>query len=360
MGSVGETDVTAKAAGVWSLSAGRLIITEPDGAATILVPTESVLLLAVDLPLRNAAKRRQALPFAVEDRIADPVDRVHLALGASVGPDRYLVGVVRHEVMAEWIALAEAEGLGTAALVPDALMLPQPEAGSWAVDLRGGRALVRSGDGAGFALPESMLRPAWDAAGRPPVHAYGDALPADMTLSSDPAGPGRLAAALAGLQLNLRQGDYAAHRAASNTLRRIGWIVALAAVAHTGIAVADTVMLRVIADRRAEDTRKLIETRAPGIPLTGDIASTAVALLPVGAAPAPQVFMPLFNRVSAALGTVGAITAQKIEFQGNTLTLDLDPQPGLAARVRQAMSDAKIRADVVESPTGIRIAASAQ
>lgn len=343
---------------MWSLSAGRLIINEPGGAATILVPTESVLLLAVDLPLRSASKRRQALPFAVEDRIADPVERVHLALGASTGPDRYLVGVVRHEVMAEWIGLAEAQGLVTASLVPDALMLPQPEEGNWAVDLRAGRALVRSGDGAGFAVPQAMLRAAWEAAGRPPVHSYGESLPAEMTLSATPTVPNRLDAALAALQLNLRQGDYAGRRGSSNTLRRIGWIVGIAALAHTGIAVADTVMLRVIADRRAEDTRRLVATMAPGVPVTGDIAATAANLLPVGGGGAPQTFLPLLNRVSSALGPLGAINAQKIEFQGTTLTLDIDSQPGLADRIRAAMASARINANVVESPQGIRITAS--
>ena len=100
--------VEARAGGVWTLSGERLIIAEPGGPATVLVPSESVLLLAVDLPLASRAKRLAALPFAIEDRIADPLDAVHIALGAEIAPQRYLVAVVRHTLMLRWIELADA------------------------------------------------------------------------------------------------------------------------------------------------------------------------------------------------------------------------------------------------------------
>jgi len=359
MRSVDESDVTARAAGVWSLSGGRLIINEPDGPATILVPTESVLLLAVDLPLSSRAKRLEALPFAIEDRIADSVDAVHLAIGAEIAPKRYLVGVVRHDVMASWVEAADAAGLGHAAIVPDALALPVPVEGAWSVDLAGNRAVVRAGDGTGFALNAAMLRPAWEAAGKPPATAYGAPLPAEMMLEGAALEPEALARRLAGPALDLRQGAYARRRGASNTLRRIGWIVALGAAAHTGIALADTVMLRVIADRRAEDTRKLVATMAPGVPVTGDLATTAMNLLPAGGGGAPQTFLPLLNRVSAALAPLGVIEAQAMRFQGNTLILDLQSQPGLAGRIRAALAAGRVKATVAESQAGIRITASA-
>ena len=359
MRSVGETDVTARAAGVWSLSGGRLIINEPDGPATIFVPTESVLLLVVDLPLSSRAKRLDALPFAIEDRIADSIDAVHLALGAEIAPKRYLVGVVRHEVMAGWVETAEAAGLGHAAIMPDALALPVPPEGAWSVDLAGNRAVVRAGDGSGFALNAAMLPPAWEAAGKPPATAYGAPLPAEMMLEGAVLQPEALARRLAAPVLDLRQGAYSRRRGTSNTLRRIGWIVALGALAHTGIALADTVMLRVIADRRAEDTRKLVSVMAPGVPLTGDLPTTVSNLLPRGGGGAPQVFLPLLNRVSAALGPLGAIDAQAIEFQGNAITFDIPFQPGLSARIRAAMAAARIKANVVDGPDGIRLTASA-
>ena len=46
------------------------------------------------------------------------------------------------------------------------------------------------------------------------------------------------------------------------------------------IAAADTVMLRVIAERRAEDTRAAIAQAAPGANLSGDLRTSVADLLP--------------------------------------------------------------------------------
>jgi general secretion pathway protein L len=367
MRSVDESDVTAvpgtapsdaNVAGVWTLAGNGLIIAEPDGPATILVPAEQVLLLAVDLPLASRAKRLEALPFAIEDRIADPIEAVHLAIGAEIAPKRYLVAVVRHDVMAAWIERAEAAGLGHAAMVPDALALPVPAEGGWSVDLDGNRAVVRAGDGTGFACAASMLRPVWEAAGRPPATAYGVPLPAEMMLGEAALEPEPLARRLLSPPLDLRQGAYARRRRASNVWRRLAWIVAIGAVAHTGIALADTVMLTVIANRRAAETRYLLAANAPGTPLAGDLVATAANALPKGSG-VPQTFMPLLSRLSAALAPLGGISARAMAFQGNSLTLDIDGQPGLAARIREALAQARVAATVAESPDGsIRITAS--
>ncbi|MES2445502.1 MAG: type II secretion system protein GspL [Pseudomonadota bacterium] len=354
----GPISPDARAAGVWTLAGNGLIIAEPDGPATMLVPTEQVLLLAVDLPLSSRARRLEALPFAIEDRIADPIDAVHLAIGAEIAPKRYLVGVVRHEVMAGWVERAEAAGLRHAAMVPDALALPVPAEGGWSVDLDGHRAVVRVGDGTGFACAASMLMPAWHAAGRPLATAYGAPLPAEMMPGEGALEPEPLARRLFSPPLDLRQGAYARRRAASNVWRRIGWIVAIGAVAHTGIALADTVMLTVIANRRAAETQALLATVAPGTPVTGDLATTAANLLPSGGG-VPQTFMPLLSRLSAALAPLGGVNARAMRFEGNSLTMDIEGQPGLSDRIRAALRSARVTATVADSPDGsIRITAS--
>lgn len=353
-----------RAAGVWTLTGGRLIIAEPEGPATILVPTEQVRLLAVDLPLSSRAKRLEALPFAIEDLIAEPIESLHLALGEEIAPKRYLVGVVRHEVMERWVDLADAGGLGQAAMVPDALALPQPPEGEWAVDLGETRALVRSGDGSGFAIPAPLLGSAWDAAGKPAALAYGTALPAEMMLGRAPLAPGALALRLLSPALDLRQGRYAVRRPGNSTFwRRLGWIVAIGAVAHTVIAGADTLMLRSIADRRAEETRTAAGLAAPGANLSGDLKATIPDLLPKGGgAKAPDAFLPLLTRVSGALQPLGgALSVRQMAFEGNTLTMDVDgTDPTLAARIDAALRAAQVRATATRSPDGsIRITASA-
>lgn len=350
------------AAGVWTLAGDRLIIAERGGPATVLVPTEQVRLLAVDLPLANRAKRLEALPFAIEDQIAEPIESVHLALGAEIAPKRYLVGVVRHEVMAGWVDAAEEAGLGHAAMVPDALALPRPAEGEWAVELGADRAMVRAGDGTGFAVPPAMLQAVWQAADRPAARSYGAPLPAEMSAGGSTIAPEALSERLLAPALDLRQGRYARRRAAlPNLWRRLGWIVAIGAAAHVVIATADTLMLRRIADRREADARAVVALAAPGANLGGDLAASVADLLPSGSSAPPDTFLPLLSRVSAALGPLsGALTVRAINYQANALTIDVDgTDPGLAGRVDAALRASRVRASVTRSPDGsIRITAS--
>jgi general secretion pathway protein L len=328
----------------------------------MLVPTEQVRLLGVDLPLPSRAKRLEALPFAIEDQIAEPIESVHLALGAEIAPKRYLVGVVRHDVMAGWVDAAEEAGLGHAAMVPDALALPRPAEGEWAVELGADRAVVRAGDGTGFAVPPAMLQAVWQAADRPATRSYGTPLPAEMMAGGSTIAPAALSERLLAPALDLRQGRYARRRAALPSVwRRLGWIVALGAAAHVVIATADTLMLRRIADRREADARAVVALAAPGANLGGDLAARVADLLPTGSSAPPDAFLPLLTRVSAALGPLsGALTIRAINYQANALTIDLDgTDPGLAGRIDAALRASRVQASVTRSPDGsIRITAS--
>ncbi len=355
--------VPDRADGVWSLAGGVPSIVEPEGPATLLVPAESVRMLAVDLPLASPAKRREALPFAIEDRIADPIDKVHLALGESVGDKRYLVGVVRREVMERWVAIANEHGLGHAAMVPDALALPPVSPGEWWVDIDGGRAVVRTDEG-GFACPEGLLGAAWEAAGRPAIVHSGEPFPEAM----QPAREGMfdretMVAQLARPALDLRQGAFARGGAGSRFWRRAAIILAIGVAAHVLIAIGDTVMLHVIADRREAETRALVAQLAPGAALGDDVAGSVADMLPVAASGGvPQPFLPMLSRISGALASIGGgLTMQALAFQADTLTMDFAPaEAGMAARVETALRAAGIAATVAQATDGtLRITASA-
>lgn len=339
--------------GVWRLEDGHGIIAESGGPATLLVPGESVLLLAVDLPLPSRAKRIAALPFAIEDRIADPVDAVHIALGQEIAAGQYLVGVVRHDRMQQWVEAAEAAGLAHAAILPDALALPVPETGNWNIEARGARVLVRNSDGTGFAAPRAMIAAIWEKAGRPAIHNLGrepvGELPQDYLADDPVAGEQRLAAPA----LDLRQGVYARRGGRSNWRKRLGWIVAAGIAAHVVISAADTVMLRVIAERRADDLRATVAQVAPGTSISGDLRSGIADMLPV-AGPAGSAFVPQLTRASRALAPLdGTITTRAMRFEGNALVIDLEPgEAGLIERVQGALRSAGVEGQVALAPDG--------
>ena len=337
--------------GLWSLASGVLACLDPGagdagGAApVVLVPTEDVTVLAVALPpLPSRQRRIAALPFAIEDRIAEPLDRVHVALGAQVGDNLWLVGVVRHSVMRGWLAMLaaadfESPRLIRASLVPDALALPLPEPGGWAVDLAGGRALVRAADGTGFALPLALLDAAWRGAGQPACIACGEGLPggfaggdaADFTRGSEPT-----TASLAVLPLDLRQGPYARPRAPVDPLwKRIATITAIGALAHGVIAVADTAVLSHLAANRAAQVRAEAALARPPVPIGDDLDATLAELTPQNDAQSSP-FLRLLSRTGAALtGLPQPPVWRSVVFDRNadTLTLEVETPdlPGLQA-----------------------------
>ncbi len=52
-----------------------------DREVIVLVPSAAVLTTSVDIPLRGGAKLLAALPYALEEFLADDVDKLHFAAG---------------------------------------------------------------------------------------------------------------------------------------------------------------------------------------------------------------------------------------------------------------------------------------
>ncbi|WP_136163422.1 type II secretion system protein GspL [Sphingomonas flavalba] len=319
--------------GLWRLEAGRAVAVDPhyDSSATVLVPTEQVLLSLVPLPLPSRAKRLAALPFALEEQIAEPIDAVHVALGDAVGDGRWLAGVVRHAVMCDWLAQTDAAGLSNAAFVPDALTLPVPGEGRWTVAAAGGRVLVRTADGGGFALAEAGFDAAWQAAGQPGIDRVG----ADTGVAA-PA-------------LDLRQGAYAVTRTGlPGWARRLAIIVGVGAAAHLLIAGADLIALKRTAAAARAETAGLIQARAPGAAPADDLIAQASALLPAGGNKAPGRALPLFARLGQALAPVkdaATIETAVLDEAAGTVALGVAAgDPAKLAAVSAALADAGLKA----------------
>ncbi len=315
--------------GIWTLEGDRLASVEDfdEGPSVVLVHSEHVLILAVELPpIASLSKRRAALPFAIEERVAEPLDQVHVALGEEIAPNTYLAGVVRHDLMRQWVARLELAGLEYASLVPDALALPRPGPGSWAVDLAAARVNVRAADGTGFAMPAHLLEQAWVAAGEPECIAYGDPLPPQMHAPALNLQEQSLAERLIVPALDLRQGLYVAPRRPVSTLwKRIATVAAVGALAHAAIAGAETLALSDIADEREAEVRFLAQNMQPPFPIGPDLAVTMADMTPSGPVSAPGQFLPLLTRAGSALAALQSpITWRSVGFDSAAQTLSIE------------------------------------
>ncbi|MGA9854186.1 MAG: type II secretion system protein GspL, partial [Gammaproteobacteria bacterium] len=121
----------------------------------VCVPGSSVMLLCADIPTNNAQKILQAVPYALEDKLAEDVDSLHFAIGTR-GAQGYPVAVVSRSRVQQWLDQLTAAGLTATQLIPDMLALPIRENTLiLAPDER--QILVRYPDGAGVAAESSLI-----------------------------------------------------------------------------------------------------------------------------------------------------------------------------------------------------------
>ena len=89
-----------------------------DRGVIVLVPGIDVLTLSADIPARGA-RLLAALPFALEDQVAEDIEHLHFAAGARRADGSVPVAVVRHDTMLDWRARLDAAGITAARIVPE-------------------------------------------------------------------------------------------------------------------------------------------------------------------------------------------------------------------------------------------------
>ena len=312
--------------GLWRIVDDKIIAVDRSyaGPTTVLAPSEDVLILAVDLPFPTRAQRLANLAYALEDAVGEPLAALHFALGTEVAPRRHIAGVVRHARMQSWIALLNEADLDTSILLPDALTLPMPSSGAWVVKAEGPRALVRTDNGAGFALPLSAIDAAWTAAGRPRLQTVGDPLPEALAdgVESEAALLGAMGETVAVLPpLDLRQGAYAATRSgAPSAARTLALVAGIGVLAHIGILGVDTFLLHAMAEKKEAEARTLLQSVAPQIAAEDDLIAAADRILP-SAGGGVRPFTRLLAQTSAALPGAGAVAFNTATYAPGSLDL---------------------------------------
>ena len=89
----------------------------------LVLPVEAVTACVVQLPTQKARWMRQALPFAVEELLAEDVELMHLALGEQLADGRHRVYALRAAWLRECLALCAVQP--PQAIRVDADLLPR-------------------------------------------------------------------------------------------------------------------------------------------------------------------------------------------------------------------------------------------
>ena len=88
-------------------------------AVIVLVPATTVLTTTVDIPIRSGSRLQAALPFALEEHLADDVENLHFAAGTRRDSGLLPVAVVAHTQMQGWLESLNEAGITASTMVPE-------------------------------------------------------------------------------------------------------------------------------------------------------------------------------------------------------------------------------------------------
>ncbi len=137
----------------------------------MVVAGTEVLMEEVEVPATNLSKALKAVPYMLEEQLAQDVEASHFAFGNKGGNGRIPVVVIAKQGL-EWIQeMATESGLNVLEIIPETLALPgSPE--HWTIMTNDGHASVRLSASRGFSCDSEMLPLLLENAieGAPPEH----------------------------------------------------------------------------------------------------------------------------------------------------------------------------------------------
>ncbi len=315
-----------------------------------LLPSSLILMTEVRLP-NDSRAARQAIPFQLEEQLADDLDRQHFVVGPAIAAGHYPVAVVARALMDSWLARFQDAGLTLQALLPDTLLLPAPGDSLYGLDWRQ-QVLIRTKSWAGMAIDSSAFSPWWSQAGNElslPLHLYrAEDSDGSQVFAADNLDPqpldrpplellaSNLTQALSG---NLLQGDYRQQNPTGDLLRN--WrvpaiiLILLFIAQMAGLAwdnqqlkqtktALDKQISQVLTDT-FPDVRRVVNARS-------QMSQRLRALRSAGQGDA---LLPLLDKLVLPLQQVQGISLQGINYQGDDGTLRLDLQAPSYERLDQ-------------------------
>lgn len=332
----------------------------------VLVPSEHVVLLETDAVSARRAQLARAVPFALEDQLASPVEDLHFALPERIVGARLGVAVVARETLRGWLDTLAQNGIRPDIIIPDSLALPVTNDGATVLVeparalLRWGAALACACDTAALAQWLGMIAPATVQ-----VHDFRQAPRLDLPVEvaryherqSDPLA--FLAAQLAQEPaLNLLQGEFAAshrHLPAQKLWRRAALLAAAGVILALAYAGGDYLRLKRESDRLELAQRDALRASLPEFAgVAGDPRQLMQsALTRMRGDGTSGGLLPLLGRIGPVLASTTRVSLKGIEYRNATLELGLRAPdvPALDLVREQVTNLGGLKAEVTSATT---------
>lgn len=122
----------------------------------LIVPATDVSLKTLQLPKVNRRKTRQAIPYMLEEHLAENPEQLHFPFIRDKNDDLASIAIVKKELMVKWLAYLSSHQLKITACIPESLLLPIHNDG-WTIVLEDQLAIIRFNRYQGTAIEQSLL-----------------------------------------------------------------------------------------------------------------------------------------------------------------------------------------------------------
>ena len=108
----------------------------------VLIDSANVHLNHVKLPTSNRQRMMRAIPYALEEQLAEDIDDFHFVIGKTDPNYGTPVAGIRKDTIENLLAVFEQAGISIDAIIPDAICTPAAP-GQWSVLIYGDKALIQ-------------------------------------------------------------------------------------------------------------------------------------------------------------------------------------------------------------------------
>ena len=124
--------------------------------AQVLVPASTVFITQVPMPTSNQRRIASAVPYALEDQLAEDIEELHFCIGKRNAQGEVATAVVAHQQMQDWQEQLQAFGVQADVITSDLFALPYQE-GHWTLLLEDQSARLRTGLESGYAIDKDNI-----------------------------------------------------------------------------------------------------------------------------------------------------------------------------------------------------------
>jgi general secretion pathway protein L len=122
----------------------------------VFIPNEDVLLTSISIPSTNKKQLLQAVPYALEERLADDIESLHFTIHTEKESDLTRVAVINRKKMEEWLDLLREHSIHPHYILPSLYSIPF-KAESWTLINKANKSYLRLDQWSGFSCDHSLL-----------------------------------------------------------------------------------------------------------------------------------------------------------------------------------------------------------